>query len=82
MKCYEYNNNHKKKCIKESCRYWINGRKFQNCCLIAADDSAKMQEGKFTLQDIGDIFKVTRMRICQIEKIAIKKLKDKFSNFE
>jgi len=32
---------------------------------------------KFTLQDIGDIFKVTRMRICQIEKIAIKKLKDK-----
>jgi DNA-directed RNA polymerase specialized sigma subunit len=25
---------------------------------------------------------VTRMRICQIEKIAIKKLKDKFSNFE
>jgi len=82
MKCYEYNNNHKKKCSKESCRYWINGRKFQNCCLIAADNSAKMQEGKFTLQDIGDIFKVTRMRICQIEKIAIKKLKDKFSNFE
>ena len=39
MKCYEYNNNHKKKCI-------------------------------------------TRMRICQIEKIAIQKLKDKFSNFE
>ena len=34
-------------------------------------------ESKITLQDIGDIFKVTRMRICQVEKIALKKLKDK-----
>jgi DNA-directed RNA polymerase sigma subunit (sigma70/sigma32) len=37
-------------------------------------------EDKITLQDIGDIFKVTRMRICQIEKNAIKKLKDKISS--
>ena len=28
-----------------------------------------------TLEDIGNIFKVTRMRICQIEKKAIKKIK-------
>ena len=32
---------------------------------------------KITLQTIGDIFFVTRMRICQIEKVAIKKLKEK-----
>tara|TARA_Y100000389_G_C17138287_1_gene353640 strand:+ start:212 stop:394 length:183 start_codon:yes stop_codon:yes gene_type:complete len=60
----------------------MNGKKYQNCCLIAADDVSKINEEKFTLQDIGDIFKVTRMRICQIEKIAVKKLKDKFSNFK
>lgn len=84
MKCFEYNNNCKKNCEKTSCRYWINHKKYQNCCLIASDDDSNNQknEEKFTLQDIGDIFKVTRMRICQIEKIAIKKLKDKFANFE
>jgi DNA-directed RNA polymerase sigma subunit (sigma70/sigma32) len=29
-----------------------------------------------TLQNIGDLFKLTRMRICQIEKNAIQKIKD------
>ena len=58
-------------------------KKYKNCCLIASKDNKTSESTeKFTLQDIGDIFKVTRMRICQIEKIAIKKLKDKFSNFE
>ena len=38
-------------------------------------------EDKITLQDIGNIFKVTRMRICQIEKNAIKKLKDRIYSF-
>ena len=56
-------------------------KKSQNCCLIASDKGHKSNLDKFTLQDIGDIFKVTRMRVCQIEKIAINKLKDKFSNF-
>jgi DNA-directed RNA polymerase sigma subunit (sigma70/sigma32) len=32
---------------------------------------------KLTLEDVGKLFKVTRMRICQIEKTAIKKLKEK-----
>jgi DNA-directed RNA polymerase sigma subunit (sigma70/sigma32) len=29
-----------------------------------------------TLQEIGDIFGVTRMRICQIEKKLIRKMGD------
>jgi len=83
MKCFEYNNQTKTNCQKKSCRYWIGKSKYQNCCLVASQSNIKnIEEEKFTLQDIGDIFKVTRMRICQIEKIAIKKLKDKFSNFE
>ena len=83
MKCFEYNNECKTNCEKRNCRYWMQQSKYQNCCLIASkNDGLDISGEKFTLQDIGDIFKVTRMRICQIEKIAIKKLKDKFSNFE
>ena len=83
MKSFEYNNQCKTDCQKKTCRYWIDQKKYNNCCIIASsNDNNNIDREKFTLQDIGDIFKVTRMRICQIEKIAIKKLKDKFSNFE
>ena len=43
-------------------------------CIIASNKSEIL-----TLQDIGSIFNVTRMRICQIEKIAINKIKDKIA---
>ena len=75
MKCFEYNNNYGNKCNKEKCRYWIDQQKFKNCCIIAAKKEEDINEEKFTLQDIGNIFNVTRMRICQIEKNAISKLK-------
>ena len=55
-------------CEKKSCRLWMDSEKDYNCALIGA------HEGRKTLQDIGEIFGVTRMRICQIEKLAIKKL--------
>jgi YesN/AraC family two-component response regulator len=76
MKCFDYNKKFKKKCVKKECRYWIKSNTSQNCGL----NIVKSQESKkITLQDIGDYFNVTRMRICQIEKIAIKKLKEKLT---
>ena len=42
--------------------------KSMNCTLVAA------KKGTMTLQEIGDIFGVTRMRICQLEKRIIRKI--------
>ena len=56
-------------CQKSSCRYWHALDEHNNCAILAA------REGPFTLQDVGDMFNVTRMRICQIEKAAKQFLK-------
>ncbi len=68
MTCFKAHKECKKQCQKNSCRYWIDHPKSQNCTLIASDT------GPHTLQQIGEIFGVTRMRICQIEKSILKKL--------
>jgi hypothetical protein len=58
-------------CEKTSCRYWhaMENEKHLNCTILAA------RTGPFTLQQVGDMFNVTRMRICQIEKAAKQFLK-------
>jgi len=71
MKCYEYAKKYMNNCKKDNCRYWINCKQKNNCSIVAANKN-------MTLEDIGKIFNVTRMRICQIEKRAIKKLKSIF----
>ena len=67
-------NEHKVKsmsCKNKSCRYWHDLNKSNNCIINAS------QEKAYTLQEIGDIFDITRMRVCQIEKSAITKIKNK-----
>lgn len=64
-------NEHKKRsisCLKKDCRYWMNSDNNLNCSILAS------HEGEHTLQQIGDIFDVTRMRICQIEKSILASL--------
>ena len=73
MKCFEYNKQKNIKCKKKSCKHFINCKKNNNCTILAAQDGPK------TLQEIGEIFNVTRMRICQIEKDIIKKIKAKLT---
>jgi DNA-directed RNA polymerase sigma subunit (sigma70/sigma32) len=64
----------KNNCNIKKCRYWLNSKKNVNCFLILSKQTKSKQ---LTLQEIGKIFNVTRMRICQIEKIAIEKIKNR-----
>jgi len=57
-------------CKNKKCRAWFACAKYNNCSIIASED------GPMTLQSIGDLFKLTRMRICQIEKNAITKIRE------
>ena len=72
MKCFDYHNIKSINCEKTNCRYWIKSKNCSNCCLVAAKKNESI-----TLEEIGKIFTVTRMRICQIEKIAVSKIKEK-----
>jgi len=70
MKCFEYNKKNDFICKKKNCRYWLENKESNNCCLNFE------KKEKITLEEIGKIFNVTRMRICQIEKNALNKIKD------
>ena len=68
MKCFQLHDKEQVCCNNTACRMWINCKENQNCTLIAS------KKGPMSLQEIGDILGVTRMRICQIEKKVIEKL--------
>ena len=57
-------------CKNKTCRQWFKNEEHRNCAIIAAE------HGPMTLQRIGDLFSLTRMRICQIEKNAMKKIRE------
>ena len=68
MKCFNFCNERNVACQKKSCRHWIEHDASRNCTILSS------QEGPKTLQEIGEIFGVTRMRICQLEKKILKKI--------
>lgn len=69
-KCFEAHSANKVNCQKKSCKHYINNADSFNCVVIAS------QNGPYTLQKIGKIYGLTRMRICQIEKTIIQKIKN------
>lgn len=58
-----------KPCFETDCRHNLKSEKYKSCALVAAED------GPLTLQEIGDFYGISRMRVCQIEKSILKKLK-------
>ena len=66
--CFDIYEREEVACKNSNCRFWIDCKSHNNCTVIAA------KEGPMTLQEIGEIFGVTRMRICQLEKKIVSKL--------
>jgi len=69
LKCYTQVASKSVPCKEKDCRHFLNSNDDLNCSIIAANDGPK------TLQEIGDYYGISRMRICQIEKAILKKLR-------
>lgn len=67
--CYEAIENHNSQCERKKCKEWIDYPGGRNCLLITT------QSGPLTLSEIGKIYGLTRMRICQIEKSIYQKIR-------
>lgn len=68
--CFEAVNRHDVPCQRRSCKQWIDHSTGKNCMLLTT------QSGPLTLNEIGQIYGLTRMRICQIEKGIYKKIRN------
>lgn len=60
-------------CNKKDCRLWMDYDKDLNCSLISVK-----KNGKLTLNEVGDRLGISYVRVSQIEKQAVKKLKTVF----
>jgi len=71
--CFKAHHDKNKNCRNKSCRYWHNLNNQNNNCMINLVNN----KDTHTLQEVGDLFDITRMRVCQIEKSIIEKLRKK-----
>ena len=69
--CFTAHKKLEKNCQNKKCRYWHELNSDNNCIINKSSDNPH------TLQEIGDLFNITRMRICQIEKQTLEKIKKK-----
>jgi len=66
--------NKKSACKQTECRHYLGSEENLNCSIVAAE------HGPMTLQEIGDFYGISRMRVCQIEKSILRKLKSSSNN--
>ena len=65
--CYATHAKYEVSCMRRRCPNWLDLKPSQNCTMIAAS------QGAHTLERIGEIYRVSRMNICKIER----QIKDK-----
>jgi DNA-directed RNA polymerase specialized sigma subunit len=53
-------------------RYYVNSEKHNNCmfCLVS-------EKGEMTQEEVSQYFGISKMRVCQLEKLALKKFRKK-----
>lgn len=68
--CYEATDNTGIACQRKSCKQWLPFLRGKNCMILTT------QSGPLTLNEIGKIYGLTRMRICQIEKGIYQKIRN------
>lgn len=68
--CFESIDKSGLNCQRKTCNQWIDYECGKNCVLVTT------QNGPLTLREIGKIYGLTRMRICQIEKSIYQKIRD------
>lgn len=67
--CFKVHETYDLPCLKQSCRCWFKSPENLNCINIAAKKGPEKQE------QIGEHFGLTRMRVCQIEKSILYKIR-------
>ena len=77
MTCFNAHAQKNKPCINKKCRYWhdLKDLNQSNCILNVID-----KKDSYTLQEVGELFNITRMRVCQIEKSVLEKLRKNLSS--
>lgn len=68
--CFEAVDESNLPCERKSCNQWIDFSQGNNCVALTT------QAGPLTLNEIGKIYGLTRMRICQIEKNIYQKIRN------
>jgi DNA-directed RNA polymerase sigma subunit (sigma70/sigma32) len=68
--CYESVEKYNCACERKSCKQWLEFPQGKNCMILTT------QAGPLTLNEIGKIYGLTRMRICQIEKNIYLKIRN------
>jgi Sigma-70, region 4 len=68
--CFSLHEKHDVCCQRKSCDNWIDYPDGKNCVIVTS------KSGPRTLQEIGRIYGLTKMRICQIEKSIYEKLRN------
>jgi DNA-directed RNA polymerase sigma subunit (sigma70/sigma32) len=72
MTCFVAHKENEKSCQNNSCRFWHDLDNEDNNCIINKVNDSKSD---FTLEEVGKLFNITRMRVCQIEKSVLLKIK-------
>jgi predicted ArsR family transcriptional regulator len=62
--------------LKKGQRHYVNAPEYDNCilCLVNA-------KGPMTLQEIAKYLNISKMRVCQLQKIAEKKMFEKMQKY-